>query len=136
MKTAIAIAAAMLLCAGCAGGGDTGAPTSSDAGATAGAAADGGCAHATVDGSTQEAEVQRLATDIYGSLDCGTDTALDDQLAAVAKSAKSQLRAAGIRSHLTSAAGGSALNLSRGSGGCQIMVVDSIESESLTCLDL
>lgn len=138
MKTIITIGAAALLCAGCASGAETTptSPASPDGSATPSAAADGGCARATVDGTTEQAKLQRIATGIYGGLTCGTGTTLDQQLAAAAKSAEPRLRAAGIQSSLTSAGGGSSLSLTHDFGGCQIMVVDSVDSKSLTCMDL
>lgn len=135
MKILAAATIVLVVCSGCAsgsgdGGSSGGSPSAVDS------SGPGVCASATVDGSTKDAELQRIATGIYDSLSCDAGSSLEEQLAAAAKDAGAEMAKAGIRSSTVEAAGGASLSLTKGTGGCQVMVVDSVDSKSLTCMDL
>ncbi|MFN8126159.1 MAG: hypothetical protein U0R64_06605 [Candidatus Nanopelagicales bacterium] len=141
MKTLLSVATIALLCAGCAGGGSTGGtatdtPGSSGPTPSAAHSAGGDCARTAVDGSTKDAALQEIAQTMYDSLSCGAAQTLDEQLDAAATAAQAQLKKEGIDRKVTKAAGGMTLALTHDSSGCQILVVDSVDSKSLTCLDL
>ncbi len=135
MKILAAATIVLVVCSGCASGsGDGGASGSSPSAVDS--SVPSACASATVDGSTKDADLQRIATEIYDSLSCDSGISLDEQLAAAAKGAKAAMAKADIRSSAVEAAGGMSLSLTKGTGGCQVMVVDSVDSKSLTCMDL
>jgi hypothetical protein len=93
---------------------------------------------ATFEGSTSNTAMQDLATQVYNSLQCGTDTPLPDQLKAAGADSeiKAQAKAAGATLEVDSAAGGTVMKLVAGTSGCTITVLDSMDAKTAGCLDL
>lgn len=114
---------------------------SSPAPATSAASAqpsDGDCSLADVTGSTSNAALQSLATEVYSSLQCGTSESLPDQLKAKGDDPAIQAKAqeGGISVSVDSAAGGTVMQLVSGTSACTVTVLDSTDAKSLNCLDL
>lgn len=134
--------AGVLLMAGCSSSesdsgseqGATPAPTSATG------AADGGCSVATVDGTTANAAMQAVATQVYESLQCGGEQTLDEQLIAAGESnsVKTTAEAAGLTVSVNSAAGGTVMQLAQveDRSACTITVIDNLEAKTLSCADL
>ena len=135
MKVVVAVAAVSLVCAGCATGGDPGASTTNSQAAPSPETTPG-CASAATDVATKDVALARLSTAIYESLSCGSEETLDAQLEAATETAQPELAKAGIQVTRNRAIGGMSLSLTHGTSGCQVMVVDSVDSKSLTCMDL
>jgi len=115
-------------------------PATSELSPDALSANDGGCNVATVDGSTANAEVLALATQVYDSLRCDGDTTLDDQLRAAAESEAVTTAAseADLTINVDSVAGGSYMQIIQidDRSSCSISVVDNLDAKSLSCLDI
>jgi hypothetical protein len=106
--------------------------------ATEPAASDGNCTTAEVDGTTTNAEMLALATEVYNSLECGTQESLPDQLKARGQDPDVQAQAqdAGLTISVDSAAGGTVMAITEGTSGCNVTVLDSFDAKTLTCLDV
>lgn len=104
------------------------------------AAAEEDCRLAQVDGTTTNAELQALATEVYSSLQCGAGQALSDQLKAQAEDTdvKAQADAAGLEITVGDAAGGTVMQMVsvKDRSACTVTVLDSADAKSLTCADL
>jgi hypothetical protein len=131
----------VLLLAGCSGSTPSAEASPSAPAATSPAAsqpADGNCTTAQVDGSTANAALQSLATEVYASLQCGTSESLPDQLKAMGTDPAIQAKAkdGGITVSVDSAAGGTVMQLTAGTSGCNVTVLDSADAKTMSCLDL
>lgn len=102
--------------------------------------ADGNCDTAQADGSTTNAALQSLATEVYASLQCGTSASLPDQLKAAGNdpAIQAQAKDGGITVSVDSAAGGTVMQLVHveDRSGCTVTVLDSADAKTITCLDL
>lgn len=137
----IAPAVLVLVLAGCSGSTTSGEASPSVSAATSAAAsqpADGNCDTAQADGSTTNAALQSLATEVYASLQCGTGESLPDQLKAAGNDPAIQAKAkdGAITMTVDSAAGGTVMQLTSGTSGCQVTVLDSMDAKTMTCVDL
>lgn len=112
----------------------------SSAAPSAAAGDDGGCSVATVDGTTTNAEMQALATQVYSGLQCGGDQTLDDQLRAAAESPEvtSAAATAGLTVSVDSAAGGTVMQIVKvdDRSACTVTVISDLDAKTLTCADL
>ncbi len=91
-----------------------------------------------MDGTTTNAALQSLATEVYSSLQCGTAESLPDQLKAAGNDPAIQAKAqeGGISMSVDSAAGGTVMQLTAGTSGCRDTVLDSADAKTMICLDL
>lgn len=137
-------AVGVLLLAGC-GGSDSESESAQSAVNPSGAFgtagdADGGCTVAQVDGTTEDAELEALATQVYEDLQCDGDQSLDDQLRAAEESdAVTQAVVAGdFTVNVDSAAGGTVMQIlqTEGRSACNITVIDNLDAKTLSCADL
>ena len=82
--------------------------------------------------------MQELATRVYESIRCAGPMSMSDQLEAAAKdpTVAAHAKAAGAQLRVDSAAGGTVLALTAGMSGCQIAVLDEMNSKMVTCADL
>jgi hypothetical protein len=128
-------AGGLLLLSACSGSSTSSTPAVES---TAASPSNGNCQVATFDGTSSNAAMQALATEVFESLRCGTSEPLPAQLKAAAADPanKAKAEAAGATLAVDSAAGGTVLKLVAGTSGCTVTVLDSMDAKTGTCLDL